>query len=304
MIVPGAITSRVRMRRTETSTSSTWPGLLRQSSRSSASGSSPPRMSGPASLKPVPSNSLEVRGLPVVRLVGLDAHDLVAVARPVDRPVLLRPGEPHRIVGPEVLGERLVVEPRLAAVGDGRQRERAGERDAEQQRDAEPRPQRQPLQPQEAHGQRGDRDAEHQRPRAAERDDRRHDGHEQRHQRQERVAAAARARPARDQRRGRQQQRPGDLERHLRPRVGPVVGQPHGAERLRAAHQAVDQVVPVARAQVVEREARDRDREEQRPARPRRSSPLRGAAPARGRRRAPPRPTPWPPPPTAARGRS
>ena len=208
---------------------------------------------------------VEVRGLPVVRLVGLDAHHLVAVARPVDRPVLLRPREAHRIVGAEVLGERLVVEPRLAAVGHRRQRQRARQRHAEQRRDAEPRPQRQPLQPQEADGQRGDRGAEHQRPRAAQRDDRRDDHHEQRRQRQERVAARVRPRPARDQRRHRQHQRPGELQRHLRPRVAAVVRQPHGPERLRAARHAVDQVVPVARAQEVEREGPRR--------RPRRAAP-------------------------------
>ena len=101
-----------------------------------------------------PVEGREVGGLPVMRVVGGDAHDLVAVARPVDRAVVLVPAEADRIVRPEPLSERLVVEPGLAAVGDRGQRQRAGERDAEQRGDAKTRPQRQTLEPQEADRQR------------------------------------------------------------------------------------------------------------------------------------------------------
>ena len=214
--------------------------------------------------EPDPVEALEVGGLPVMRLVGLDAHHLVALARPVDRPVALVPGEADRVVRPEPLGERLVVEPRLAAIGHRRQRQRAGQRDAEQERDPEPGPQREPLQPQEADRQRRDPHAEQQRARAAERDDGRDDRDQQAHQRQEQVAAAARARPAGEQGRRGQQHRPGDLERQLRPDIRPVVRKPHGAERLRAADQPVDQLVPVRRLEVPQLDARHRERADQR----------------------------------------
>ena len=126
------------MRRIETSIWSCQPGLLRQSSRSSlleVVAAALGRLLVPAR----PVEAREVRRLPVVRLVGVDAHHLVAVARPVDRPVVLVPGEAHRVVRPEPLGERLVVEPRLAAVGDRGQRQRAGQRHAEQRGDARAR---------------------------------------------------------------------------------------------------------------------------------------------------------------------
>jgi hypothetical protein len=55
MIVPGAMTSRMRIRRTVTSTCSSHPGWLRQSSRTSLSGSSPLRSGGPASVNAIPS---------------------------------------------------------------------------------------------------------------------------------------------------------------------------------------------------------------------------------------------------------
>ena len=75
---------------------------------------------------------VEVARLPVQRLLRDHAHDLVAVARPRDRPVGLRPREAHRVVGPEALGERAVVEPRLAAIGRRRDRQRAEQRQRDQ----------------------------------------------------------------------------------------------------------------------------------------------------------------------------
>ena len=281
------------MRRIETSILSCQPGLLRQSSRSSlleVVAAALGRLLVPAR----PVEAREVGRLPVVRLVGGDAHHLVAVARPVDRAVVLVPGEADRVIGPDPLGERLVVEPRLAAVGDRGQRQRAGQRHAEQRGHAQAGPQRQPLEPQEADGERGDRRAEQQRPRTAERDDGRDDEHEQPDEREERVpAGAAASRPAGELGGQREEQRAADLERGARPRVGAVVRHRHGAERLRAAHDAVDQLAPVARLEVLEvdpghderREQARRRRGRQRERVPARRHPLAGDDQRRGGRR-------------------
>ena len=55
MIAPGAGTSYVRMRRTETSTSSSQPGRSRQSSRISVFTSASSPLTGPASTQAAPS---------------------------------------------------------------------------------------------------------------------------------------------------------------------------------------------------------------------------------------------------------
>ena len=137
---------------------------------------------------------VEVARLPVQRRGGHDPHDLVAVARPRDRPVALLPREAHRVVGAEALGERAVVEPRLAAIGQRGDRQRAQQRHREQPGDAEPGPEREPLQPQEAR-----RSARRARARAAadaagpaQRDDRRGDDDQQHGQRDDRIAAVRR----------------------------------------------------------------------------------------------------------------
>ena len=69
----------------------------------------------------------------------------------VDRPVALVHEKRTGSSGPEALGERAVVEPRLAAVGGRRDRQRArAARPRAAPATPEPGPQRQPLQPQEA----------------------------------------------------------------------------------------------------------------------------------------------------------
>ena len=196
--------------------------------------------------------------LPVGGPRRLHAHDLGAGAAPADRPVVaVAPVEAHRVLGSQPLGERLVVEPRLAAVGGRGQRERAGEREPDQRGDAEAGPQRQPLEPQEADGQHGQRHAQQQRAGAAHRDHRRGGEHEQHGQRQERIAAgAAGARPQRQQPGDHHQPGAEQLQHERRPRVGALVGQPHGAQRLAAAHEARAQLVQPARPQQPEVEAR------------------------------------------------
>ena len=146
---------------------------------------------------------VEVGHLPVRRPRRRDAQHLGALARPVERPVAVAPVERERVVGPEALGERLVVEPRLLAVGRRRERQRPHDRQRQHRRDPRARLERQPLEPQEADGERGQHGAEHDRLRAAERDERRGHQRQQQRQRQERVAAPALARPERQQRRGR-----------------------------------------------------------------------------------------------------
>ncbi len=194
---------------------------------------------------------VERADLPIGRPPRLHADDLGARAAPADRPVVaVAPVEAHRILGPEALGERLVVEPGLAAIGRRGQRERAGEREPDQRGHAEARPQRQPLEPQEADGQHRQRGAEQQRAGAAHRDDRRGGEHEQRGQRQERVpAGAVGPRPEREQPGGHHQPGSEQLHDQRRPRVGALVGQPHGAQRLRAAHEAGAELVEPARPQ-------------------------------------------------------
>ena len=122
----------------------------------------------------------------------LDPQHLAPLALPLDRPVGVVPVEAHRRRRAEALGERAVVEPRRVAVGGHAQRQRAGEREPAEHRDADARPQRQPLEPQEADGERGDRAAEHERARRSDRGDRRRDEHEQRSEREEREAEARR----------------------------------------------------------------------------------------------------------------
>ena len=90
--------------------------------------------------------------------------------------------------------------------------------------------------------------------------------------------ARAAARPAGELRRQGQQQRAADLERGARPRVAALVRHPHGAERLRAARDALDQLAPVARLEVLEVDPRHGDRRQQ---------PGRGGG--RQRHRVPPR---------------
>ena len=287
----------------------------------SASNGSSPRGFSAGSVANRPRRAVEhveVARLPVQRLARGDPHHLVAVARPVDRAVALRPREPHRVVGTEALGERAVVEPRLAAVGHRRQRQRAGQRDREQRGDAEPGPQRQPLQPQEADRQRREREPEQQRPRAAERHDRRGDDDDQHGERDERVAAVRhrerrratlglerRARPERQQPGEDQQLGAEQLEHDPRPRVGADVRQPHGPERLQAAAETRDQLVPVARAQQVELGARERvaGRAARAAATARARTPRTASRRPRARRAAPPPPPPPRPRPTAAPAR-
>ncbi len=196
--------------------------------------------------------------LPVGGPLRLHAHDLGAGAAPVHRPVVaVAPVEADGVLGPEALGERLVVEPRLAAVGGGGQRQRAREREPDQRGDAEPGPQRQPLEPQEADRQHGQRRAEQQRPRPAHRDHGRGGQHEQRGQRQERVAArAVRARPQREQTREHHQRGAEQLQHQRRPRVGALVGEPDRAQRLRPADQPGAELVEPPRPQQPEVEAR------------------------------------------------
>ena len=195
-----------------------------------------------------------------------DAHDLVAVPRPVDRPVALRPREPHRVLRAEALGEGAVVEPGLTAVGGRRDGQRAHERHDQQPEHAEPGLERQPLQPQEAHGQSRDRQPEQHGPRAADRHDRRGDHDDQHRERHERIAALGHlqrrplvrphrhARPERQEPREDEQLHAEQLERDPRPRVRARVRQPHGAERLEPAAEPGQQLVPMARPQVPELE--------------------------------------------------
>ena len=192
------------MRRIETSISCVQAGMSSQASgMSSAHNCSPLGSTRRRARRPrVVREHVEVARLPVQRLGRDDPHDLVAVPRPGDRAVALRPREAHGVVGPEALGERAVVEPGLAAVGGGRDRQRTQQRDRDQAGDAEPGPQRQALQPQEDDRQRGQHEAEQQRGRrTAQRDDRRGDEHQQHGERRrtgsrDPARSAARARPA------------------------------------------------------------------------------------------------------------
>ncbi len=126
-----------------------------------------------AGVPAAPVEVVERAHLPIGRAARPHAHDLRAAARPRDRAVVaVAPVEADRVLRPEPLGERLVVEPRLAAIGGRRQRQRAGQREPDQGGDAEPWPERQPLEPQEADGQQRQRGAQPQRARPAQRDHR------------------------------------------------------------------------------------------------------------------------------------
>ena len=118
-----------------------------------------------------------------------------------DRAVVVVPDEALRVHGPEPLGERPVVEPRLVAVRRRTERQRAGQHDRAERRGGQPGPERQPLEPQEDDAHDRQRDAEDHRRPAAQRDDRRHDEHQQHGPREEREAAAGGARPRGEQRR-------------------------------------------------------------------------------------------------------
>ena len=221
---------------------------------------------------------VEVLDLPVRRAPRVDAQHLGALARPVERPVGVAPVEGHRRAGPELLGPGAVVEPRAVAVGGGRERDRAHDDDAEHG-EADPGAARQPLEPEEADGERGERRAEQHLVGAADRHDRRGDHDEQRREREEQVPAAVLARPEGEQRREHAEHRAEQLERQRGPGVRGLVGQGDGAERLGAAPQPGHEVVPLARLEQVQREpgggvraeqARQRraERQRRRPARP------------------------------------
>ena len=279
MIVPAPITSVVWTRLTKTSISLVHVGRSAQSSgRSDSQGSSVKRVSWMSSriCHALPLNVSRLRAFQYSGSLGHDAHDLVAVARPVDRPVALRPREPHRVLRAEALGEGAVVEPGLTAVGGRRHRQRAHERHDQQPEHAEPGLERQPLQPQEAHGQRRDRQPEQHGPRAADRHDRRGDHDDQHRERHERIAALGHlqrhplvrphrhARPERQQPREDEQLHAEQLEHDPRPRIGARVRQPDGAERLEPAAEPGQQLVPVPRPQVPELEPREQIAREER----------------------------------------
>ncbi len=207
----------------------------------------------------LPVEVVEVGDLPVRRAPGVDAQHLGAVARPRDVAVRVVPVELDRVVGAEALRERLVVEPRLLAVRRARERERAGERQRRHRRDPQPGPQRQPLEPEEADGQRGQDQPEHHRPRAADRHDRRGDEHEQQREREELVPArAVPPRPEGQQRGEHAEQRAEELEREARPRVGPAVGHLDARERLGAVREPGAELVEPARLEQRERQPRAR----------------------------------------------
>ena len=195
---------------------------------------------------------LEVLELPVLRLRRLDPQHLAPVALPRDRAVGRLPVEAHRRRRAEPLGERAVVEPRVVAVGRQAQRQRAGERDPAQHRDPDARPQRQPLEPQEADRQRGDRAAEPERARRPDRGDRGDDEDQQRGEPDEREAARVGARPRGEQRGGGDEQRAAEPQRDVRPRVRAAVGERDAAQRLEPAPDARAQLVPVRQQPRVE----------------------------------------------------
>ena len=207
---------------------------------------------------------VEVGRLPVGRDAGLDAQHLAPVARPRQRPVAVRPRERLGLRRLELLGEVLVVEPRLAAVQarpDDRPDDRGGHHAGHGHRqlvgaDA--------LEPQEA----GEDDAEQ---RAVEvgrvgtvlDDGDRVEGAEG-HRRRDRVA---RRRPAPgpegEQGGERQQRRPAGQDGRAHPLVDPAVGHRDGRRGADPLRHARYEVVPLVPAEHAQRHAGDEQGEDE-----------------------------------------
>ena len=233
--------------------------------------------------QPRPSKRASSRAFQYAGRVGLDAQQLAAVARPVQRAVVVVPAERDRLRPGRVDGPALVVEPRIGPVERRRGEQRADGRGDGDDPGGGSVAHAQLLEPQEGdHQQREQRAAQELALEVQHHGGHRVERHE-REQRRGREAGAIAPRPEREQRGDHREQRPACSDRQPRPLVDAAVGHADSRQRVDAAAGAGQQRAPAVRPQVLVREAareqRERDRRERDE---RRHDPAQRAPEARG----------------------